>query len=193
MADTFSLPTLGEAVTGAGSALGSFGTAVGDLYSAQGAEAEQDALVKAAGFAGQAAGLAGQAGGIAGQNIGIEEASTALQIYQQQRALTSTIGAQRAQVGASGFAESGSALDLLASSREQGAIQRGVLVAQGAIQENAFREQQLGYATQQQAYLGQQATDYAQAKAAGIAAKNDQGAAFGSILKGALTIGALFL
>lgn len=193
MADTFTTPTLGEAVSGAGSALGSFGAAVGDLYSAQGAKAEQDALFKAAGFAGEAAGLAGQAAGIAGQNIGLEEASAALQVFQQQRALTSTIGAQRAQVGASGFAESGSAIDLLASSREQGAIQRGVLVAQGAIQENAFREQQLGYETQQQSYLGQQGIDYAQAKVAGIAAKNDQGAAFGNILKGALTIGALFL
>jgi hypothetical protein len=193
MADTFSMPTLGEAVSGAGSALGSFGTAVGDLYSAQGAKAEQDALNRAAGLAGEASSLSTQAAGIAGQNISIEEASTALQVYQQQRALTTALGTQKAQVGAAGFAESGSALDLLASSRAQGAIQRDVLIAQGAISENAFREQQLGYETQSKAYLGQQATDLAQAKAAGIAAKNDQGAAFGNILKGAITIGALFI
>ena len=191
MADT--APSTGEIIGDVGGAVSSFGTAVGDLYSAQGAKAEQDALFRAAGMAGTAADLSGQAAGIAGKNITIEEASTLLQVYQQQRNLSSTLGTQKAQVGAAGFAESGSALDLLASSREQGAIQRDVLVAQGAINENSFREQQLGYQTQQQAYLGQQATDYAQAKAAGIAAKNDQGAAIGNVLGGVMKLAPLLL
>lgn len=189
----FTPPTLGESVGDVGSAIGSFGAAVSDLYSAEGAKAEQSALEEAAGLAGNAAGLAGQAAGIAASNIPIEEASTALQVFQQQRSLSSTIGTQKAQVGASGFAASGSALDLLASSYEQGAIQKGVLTAQGAITENAYREQEVGYQTQQQADLAQQATDLGQAQAAGSAAKADKLGAITSFAKGALAIAPLAL
>ncbi len=68
------------------------------------------------------------AGTLATQNAQFTEASTRIQASQQDRAVTMTIGGQRAAVGASGLAESGSSLDLLRefrSARRAGEIGDG--------------------------------------------------------------------
>lgn len=84
---------------------------------------------------------------LAQQNAAYTAASTNIQAAQQERQTIMTIGSQKAAVGGAGLAESGSALDLLASSASQGALARGVLVTQGNMQEAGYEEQANSYAT----------------------------------------------
>lgn len=85
------------------------------------------------------------AGTLATQNAQFTEASTRIQASQQDRAVTMTIGGQRAAVGASGLAESGSSLDLLRNSAAQGALAKSVMVSQGQITEAGYEEQAKSY------------------------------------------------
>jgi hypothetical protein len=71
--------------------------------------------------------------------------STAIQEFQAQREITKSLGQTRADAAGAGFAEGGSALDMLRESASQGALQRAVLAEQGLITEQGFREQAQSY------------------------------------------------
>jgi hypothetical protein len=110
-----------------GGAFSSLSGAVVDLFGAKGATAS--------------AGSYDEAAAIARQNAAIARQATAIKEEQESRQIFKTIGAQRAQVGGAGFAESGSALDLLSDSASQGALTKALTAEQGAISENSYAEQ----------------------------------------------------
>jgi hypothetical protein len=118
----------GSSATSISGAIGDFGTAIGDFMSIGSDNASAASYDRAA--------------AIAGENVGITEASTLVQGYQQTRELQKTLGAQGASVAANGFTNSGSALDIARASAEQGALAHSLIVSQGQITENAYRQQQ---------------------------------------------------
>lgn len=147
------------------STINDFSGAVGDLFAAegykykqQGAQIEQGMYTQAAGFA--------------RQNEQFTAISTGIKEMQQQRELTQTMGATNAAVAGAGFESSGSALDLLAASAQQGALTHQVLGYQGQITEAGYEQQA-------------KALD-AQAQAAGVAAEAAAEAAKGSTITGIL-------
>lgn len=122
-----------------------FGGAVGDLFAASADRSKAQGLrIKAQGDA-----LEGQnydlAATLAGQNEQFAETSTAIKQQQFDRNIYQTIGGQEADVAGAGFAQSGSALDLLRDSASQGALTKAVAGQQGLIQEAGYTEQQQSY------------------------------------------------
>lgn len=103
------------------------GGAISDLFGSQGSAAAATSYTEAA--------------SVAAQNEQITAEATSIKEAQQSRQIYQTIGTQKAQVGGAGFAESGTALDLLASSASQGALTKALTAEQGAITENSFSEQ----------------------------------------------------
>src|SRR5690348_3795013 len=101
----------------------SIGSAVSDLYAAEGDKAEASNYRLAA--------------GLARENEQYTEQSTAIKNMQAERQIYQTVGEQGAAVAASGFTTGGSAGDLLRSSVSQGALTHAVLSEQGLIQEKA--------------------------------------------------------
>jgi hypothetical protein len=87
------------------------------------------------------------AAALAQQNEKFTETSTAIKEAQQQRELTMTLGGQQADVAGAGFAESGSALDLLRDSAQQGALTHAVGSEQGLITEAGYTDQAQSYKT----------------------------------------------
>jgi len=116
---------------------GDLGSAVSDIFASQGNKAEANAY--------------GTAAGLATQNAQIEQQATAIQEMQTQRGIYQTIGAQQAEVGGAGFAASGTAKNLLASSASQGALAKATVAAQGLIQEQGYKAQAASYQGMQQA------------------------------------------
>jgi|KBSMisStandDraft_5_1062788.scaffolds.fasta_scaffold87455_1 hypothetical protein len=140
------------------STIGNVGGAVSDLFSGFGKLAEGD--LKAKGLNIQAEGLRLKAkgdlaeaenydlaSGLAKENKQFTEASTAIQQSQLDRNNYLQIGGQRADVAGAGFAESGSALDILRDSAQQGALARAVLGQQGHITEAGYQEQADSFTT----------------------------------------------
>lgn len=82
---------------------------------------------------------------LAGQNEEYTKVSTALKDTQIQRQVYKALGSEEAATSAAGFADSGSALDLLRESAQQGALQRSVNQQQGLITEAGYAEQQKVY------------------------------------------------
>jgi len=80
------------------------------------------------------------------ENKQFSETSTAIKSLQTQRSVEGVIGQQQADVAASGFASSGSALDLLRDSMSQGALTKAVVGQQGLIEEAGYQEQADSYA-----------------------------------------------
>ena len=119
-----------------GDIVNGFGTAVNDLFQASGNAAQANDFQSAA--------------TLATQNAQLTAASTRVQETQTARQVTQTLGTQTADVAGAGFTESGSALDLLASSASQGALAKSLTNIQGAITENS-------YAAQAGAYSGESA------------------------------------
>ena len=119
-----------------------FGSAAGDLLQGQ-ATQESDQL-KAQGdiVEGQnytlAAALAGQNEEFAVQSTAVQEAQTQRKIYQAE-------GATAAEVGGAGFANSGSALDIMRSNVQQGSLNKQIVGQQGLINEAGYAEQQTAY------------------------------------------------
>jgi len=131
-----------------GSALGSFGGAVSDIFGMFGSQKAGSAYKKAAAIAGENAQLAKEAEDIQRTQVGI-------QTFQ-------AIGRQTTQTAGAGFnTREGSAGDLLRASASQAALAKQLVTTQGEINVR-------GYQQQQQAYQGQ-------ADAAAMAAKG-QGA-----------------
>lgn len=118
-------------------AFGDFGQAISDFYAYQGDKASAKNYLEAA--------------DIANQNATLEQMSTAIQESATQRQLYKTIGGQQADVAGAGFAESGSAIDLMKDSTRQGAIQKALINVQGTINTNAYRAQAGAYMGEYQA------------------------------------------
>lgn len=104
------------------------GEAAAEQLAAQGALAQTAAYQSAANISGENAKVAG----IAGQ----------VMRYQQQLELQRSLGSTSAAVGASGAAMSGSALDILRSSMQQGALGGQLIDIQTALTQGGYFEQQ---------------------------------------------------
>lgn len=104
-----------------------FGGAVSDLFGAKGATASADSYTAAA--------------AIAEQNAELTKQATEITQAQNTRAIAKGIGTQVTQVEGAGFKESGTALDLLRDSTQQGALTKALAAENGAIQENSYAEQ----------------------------------------------------
>jgi hypothetical protein len=148
------------------------GGAVSDLFGAQGNR------YKAAGDRAEQANYL-RAAGLADENERFTELSTRIKQAQTDREIYKSLGETRADVAGAGFAESGSALDILRESASQGALTKAVLAEQGLITEAGYREQAQSYRTM--------------ADAAGMAAKAEDVAARGAEWTAGLkAVGALF-
>lgn len=106
---------------------------------------------KAAGLNLKAAGDRVEAGNydlastLAKQNEQFTEQSTGVKQLMADRARYMGIGTETADIAGAGFAESGSALDLLRSSAQQGALQKQLIGQQGLITEAGYNEQATAY------------------------------------------------
>lgn len=100
----------------------------------------------------------GKAGAIERQNAQIAAATGRIQTIQADRQIYQTIGGQQADVAGAGLASSGSALDLLRSSMQQGALTKQLIANQTGLSVNS-------YTAEADSYEGRQAA--AQAGAAG--------------------------
>lgn len=147
----------------------SAGTGVSDIFAGFGElEQSQGAAAEA-----QQYGLAAQ---YAGEEAQYSKMSTAIEAAQKQRELNTSLGRTASQVAGAGFSASGSALDILRSSAQQGALAKAVTQEQGNIQTAGYQEQQQSYLAMQQA--------------AQKAESGDQFAAIGSFIGGGLNIAA---
>lgn len=145
------------------STFSNFGGAVGDIFAGIGAD------IKAKGDELEATNyrLAAQ---YADKEATYSEWSTAIKQYQEGREIYGAISEQKADVGAAGFGASGSALDLLRDSAQQGALTQAVLGEQGLITEEGYKEQAQSYTNM--------------AQAADLAAKGEKTAAIGDYIAG---------
>lgn len=121
-----------------------FGAGVADLYAAEadrfkgkGARIEAEQYAKAATFA--------------DQNAQFTKISTDIKEFQTQRSILSSLGKTAADVASSGFAKSGSALDIERDSAMQGELAKSVLGAQGQIEEAGYEQQAASYRLMSQA------------------------------------------
>ncbi len=144
-------------------------------------------------FAGQAAGFKAKgsefekqnyllASDLAEQNAKFTETSTAIKQAQLTRQQYQATGGVEAEVAGAGFAESGSALDILRESAQQGAITHAVADEQGLITEAGYKEQAQSY--QNMASAAQVAIDADKAA--------QEGSTITGIIKGVAGIASLF-
>lgn len=152
------------------------GGAVADLYAAKGYE------FKAKGNRLEAASY-DRAAVLADQNSEFTKQSTAVKLYQSDRAVTQSLGSLESDIAGAGFTKSGSALDLLRDSASQGALSHQILSQQGLITEAGYDEQ---------ARAARSMADAARisADAADTAA---EGANIGAGIKAATAIASLFM
>lgn len=127
--------------------LGDISGAVGDLFGAVGGE--------------QAAASYGKAASIASQNEALTLRSGQIQEQQEGIAITKALGGEEATTAGAGLSMSGSAVDLMRSSVQQGALSKQLLANQTEITAQ-------GYAQQAAAYKGQQQAAQTQAAGKGI-------------------------
>ena len=141
------------------------GGAVSDFFAASGARSKAEGdRIEAREYD-----LAAQ---FAEQNVGFTKISTGLKAYQEDRSVAQTLGEQRADVASAGFGESGSALDIMADSVAQGAIQHETTQFQGLVTEASYQEQSDSYKLM--------------ASAARVAASAEDNAATGDMISGAI-------
>lgn len=132
------MPLSSTTFNDAGGAIGAVGSAVADLYAAEGDQ------YKAQGeeFEKQNYQLASQ---LATQNEQFTKESTAIKEGQADRQLYMSLGKTSSTVAGAGLAASGSALDILRSSAQEGATTRAVVGKQGLITEAGYQEQAQSY------------------------------------------------
>lgn len=82
-----------------------------------------------------------EAATLASQNEQYTQTSTAIQEAQANRQLLLGQGKTQAEVAGGGFSLSGSALDIMRSGAQQGALQKAVIGQQGLITEAGYKEQ----------------------------------------------------
>ena len=142
---------------------GSSVTNYGGLFSAgasllSGFGAYQSGQISAKGFEASAQSYAAGAE-YANLNAMLEQESTNLQEFSEQRLMAKTTGSQQAVEAANGFGPGGSALSLTRETQLQGGLAEGMINAQGGINENS-------YLAEEQALLGEQASANSAASAA---------------------------
>ena len=123
------------------------GSGVNDFFQAAGAGHEATSYAMAA--------------TLASQEAEFTKESTAVQNAQASRQVMMTIGTQKAGVGATGFTQSGSALQLLRSSAQQAALGHQMITLQGGINEAAYKEQAQAYTQMKEAAYNAQNGDIA--------------------------------
>jgi hypothetical protein len=111
------------------------------------------------------------------QNEQFTKTSTAIKQSQSDRNLYMSLGKTSAAVAGGGLAQSGSALDLLRTSAEQGATTTAAVGQQGLITEAGYQEQADAYTNM--------------ARAAQVAENATDNAAFGDLLGGGLKFAAM--
>lgn len=145
-------------------------TAEGTLITAQGTRLNAQSLRTKAGGDLAEADNYDLASGLAEANKAYTEQSTRLQQSQTDRQIFQATGAQRAGAAGAGFAEGGSAGDLLRDSASQGALAKATLAQQGVITEAGYEEQSQSYKTLSGAARATAASEYDMAtKTEGIA------------------------
>ncbi len=80
-------------------------------------------------------------GGIGEENAKVAGIAGDIKALQENRQLRQTIGAQRADIASAGFANSGSSLDLMRSSVQQGALARQLIRIQTAQTQGGYLEE----------------------------------------------------
>ena len=132
------MPSFGDAFQFGNQTFSNISGAVGDLFAAEGhkAKAEGD-RIEAQNY--------DLATSLALQNEKFAETSTQIKQAQLDRQIYQAVGGQRADVAGAGFAESGSAIDLLRDSAAQGALTKAVAGEQGLITEAGYQEQAASY------------------------------------------------
>lgn len=110
----------------------------------------------------------GNAQAIAAGNARVALIGGQVEQSMQQVKLGQTLGEQRAQVSGGGFAESGTALNLLKSSTQQGALEQQITGVNSELQAGGFEEQ--GAAAAAEATAATAASSAAAANAASLSA-----------------------
>lgn len=118
-----------------------------------------------------------EAAQLAQQNSQFTQMSTAIKEAGENREITQALGKTQADVAGAGFAESGSALDILRSGAQQGAIVRAATNEQGLITEAGYNEQASSYTLMATAADQAAAAEETAAKGANIGAWINFGAA----------------
>lgn len=137
-----------------GSALGGFGSlnqafslaggAVTDLFGAQAAKTSADGdRLEASSYR--------QAAGLANDDASFAQTSEQVQEFQQNRATFQAEGTTQSDVAGAGLAASGSALDILRDSAQQGSLASSMIRQQGSINIESYHEQADALNTQAQA------------------------------------------
>lgn len=85
------------------------------------------------------------AAGFAQENAGIAEQSARIQGMMAQRQITQTLGGQRADIAGAGLAASGSALDVVRDSAQQGSLAKQLIANQGAINVQGYEAEAANY------------------------------------------------
>lgn len=86
-----------------------------------------------------------QAAVMADKNAEFTALSTGIKLTQLDRDIYKSLGQTTADVAGAGFANSGSALDILADSARQGSLTKSVTQQQGIINEEGYRTQAQSY------------------------------------------------
>lgn len=121
-----------------GSTFGAVGGAVKDIFDFFGSgERAKGNRLEAEGY--------DRAAGFADLNAEFTETSTNIKIAQQQRLEFQQLGTLNADVQGAGFQASGTAVDLLRMTHQQGELQKAVLQQQGLITEEGYRVQAQNY------------------------------------------------
>lgn len=173
------------------------GSAVGDIFggaaafsTASGYKSAADAYMGSSKLYQEQAGLYDQMGVLSGQSAGIAGVSDRLTQLQTQRGITKVLGGQRSDIGAANLMESGSALDVIRDSTQQGHLQMAVARANGQLEQQGYKEEALSYQAQGKASLAASAAAVGQAGQAQAAAAASKKSGIGGILGGILKIGA---
>jgi hypothetical protein len=118
------------------------GNAASDLFSGfatyEGDETKAEGLETEATNDTAAAALATQDAEVASENLGVQE-------YQEERALSKAQGTTESEYAAGGFQTSGTAVDVLRSNAQEGAMQEAVTNIQGQSTIEGYQEQATAY------------------------------------------------
>ena len=147
-------------MSGIGDIIGDVGGAVSDLFGAEGSNKAGEAY--------------GTAADIATKNAALTLRSGQIQQQQEDIQLNKTIGGENAETAGAGFSNSGSALLLMRSSVQQGALAKQLISNQTQITAQ-------GYDQQAAAYKGQQ-------QGAQLQAKAQEGSGIGNAVSGVLGV-----
>jgi hypothetical protein len=120
-------------------------SSVSGLLNDQNTVRELEADAKAAGLSAQGysaeASAYGTGGDIATQNASLTDMAGKISEYQQNRELLGTLGSQRAAVASAGFTQSGSNLDILRASHQQGYLAKQLIGTQTMLTKGGYMEQ----------------------------------------------------